>query len=166
MSTNELKNSFPPPSPSQQGVDDFRHAAGRGDKAAVTEFLDKYPAAVNRASIFGDTALVFAAILGRKEIVELLLARGAIVDVPDSNGWTPSLWAALCRHKDIAELLWEKTASPDAKKHREAMKAELELKKSLHPDMPSEEQIRHFIEAAGSGDVNAVTGFLDWHITS
>ncbi|MCE9507217.1 MAG: ankyrin repeat domain-containing protein [Alphaproteobacteria bacterium] len=163
MSEYNLKNAFPSPPPSQQEVDEFRHAAGRGDKAAVTAFLDKYPAAVDHASIFGDTALTYAAQRGRKEIVELLLEKGAITDAPDSTGQTPFMWATENRHKDIAELLWEKTASAAAKDHRRALHAALKEKKSK---TPSAGMVGDFVDAAGRGDVNAVTEFLDQYITA
>jgi ankyrin repeat protein len=163
MSDHSLKNAFPSPSPAQPEVDEFRHAAGRGDKAAVTAFLDKYPAAVDQASAFGDTALVYAAQTGRKEIVELLLARGAIADAPDSTGQTPFMWASEYKRKEIAELLWEKTASESAKKHRRAMHAALKEKKS---HMPSASKISDFVNDAAMGDVNAVTEFLDKYITA
>ena len=163
MSDHGLKNSFPSPPPSQQEVDDFRHAAGRGDKTAVTKFLNKYPAAVSHITIFGDTALVCAAQQGQKKIVELLLARGAIADAPDSVGRTPAIWASLYGRQDIAELLWEKTASTSAKKHWIGKRAEIEFK---NHQLPSETELKSFIDIAGNGHVNAVTELFDRHIIS
>jgi ankyrin repeat protein len=155
MSNHSLKNAFPTPLPSQPEVDEFRHAAGRGDKAAVTAFLDKYPAAVDQVSVFGDTALVCAAQQGRKEIVELLLERGALADLPDSSGWTPFMWASLYGYKDAAEMLWEKTASRAAKDRRKATEDGLKLKKTSLTD------IKNFVDASTKGDINTVAAYLD-----
>jgi ankyrin repeat protein len=159
MPDHELTKAFPTPPPSQQEVDEFRHAASRGDKGAVTAFLDRHPAAVNSLSAFGDTALVCAAQLGRKEIVELLLAKGAIADAPDSGGWTPFMWATLYGHQDAAEMLWEKTVSRAAKDHRKATEAALKLKKSSLTD------IKNLVDASAKGDINTVAAYLERDIT-
>jgi ankyrin repeat protein len=59
----------------------------------------------------GWTPLPFAAGNGHKEIVELLIAEGADVNVKDNNGWTPLHTAT----KEIAELLIAKGVDVNAK---------------------------------------------------
>ena len=51
----------------------------------------------------------------RKEIVELLIAKGADVNVKDKQGSTTLHWAAYHGHKEIAELLIAKGANVNAK---------------------------------------------------
>ena len=45
-----------------------------------------------------------AAVDGRKEIAELLIAQGADVNAKTESGWNPLHRAALDGHKEIAEL--------------------------------------------------------------
>lgn len=160
MTENSLKDAFPSSSPSQVEVDEFRHAAGRGDKTAIAVFLGKYPAAIDSMSSFGDTALIYAVQRNKKEIVELLLDKGAIADASDKTGQTPLMTAIEYRSKDILDLLWEKTASDAAKKHRQAMHAALRKKKAAAPSL---NQVEDFIDAASVGDIAAMTAFLDQH---
>ncbi len=60
------------------------------------------------------SALAAAAESGRKEVVELLLARGADVNKAWQDGWTALHAACLGRHLDIVNLLLEKGADPNA----------------------------------------------------
>ncbi len=79
--------SGPPVSPVQQ----FLLAVEAGDIDAVRRTLDAHPDAVGWKSLNGhdQTPLMWAAGAGRKELCELLLARGAQVDERDSGGFTP-----------------------------------------------------------------------------
>ena len=52
---------------------------------------------------------------GHKEIVELLIAKGAEVNTKDMNGVTPLYSAAGKGHREIAELLISKGADVNAK---------------------------------------------------
>lgn len=58
----------------------------------------------------GDAPLHIAALHGHKEIVELLLANGANVNVKDSEGRTPFDEAIRRGHEDVFELLRKHTA--------------------------------------------------------
>ena len=111
MSDHGLKKRFPSPAPSQQEVDAFVEASGKNDAKAVVSFLDKYADAVDRKnSSHGSTAMTHTAYAGKKEMLELLLARGASVDEKDKSGWTPSMYAAACGDKEFLLLLLDKGA--------------------------------------------------------
>jgi hypothetical protein len=114
---DEYEDSPPPPIPSQKEVDAFVEATGNGDAAAVTAFLDEYAAFIDRRSL-GETALTDAADEGRKEMVELLLARGAQIDAVNQEGDTPLMRAALRGHTDIVRLLLEKGADTGIEDNR------------------------------------------------
>jgi ankyrin repeat protein len=52
------------------------------------------------------TPLAWAARWGRKELAELLIARGAPADEPDAETWaTPLAWAEKMGHMEMAALL-------------------------------------------------------------
>jgi ankyrin repeat protein len=108
-----LKNTFNLPSPAE--LDDFVAAAGRGDAAAVTEFLDAYPAAVDGQDSLGWTALTTAAVAGRKEMAALLLERGAVIDKKNHIGKTALMQAADANQYEVAALLLEKGAAINEK---------------------------------------------------
>ena len=59
--------------------------------------------------------LHYAAGEGRKEIAELLIAKGADVDAKDEEEWTPLHSAAYVGNKEIVELLIAKGADLNAK---------------------------------------------------
>ncbi len=91
-------------------------AARNGDAAAVTRLLDA-GVDVNAKFRYGATALSYACDRGHLEVVKVLLARGADVNVKDTfYGSTPLLWAvspAMARkpqHVEIVRLLLERGA--------------------------------------------------------
>lgn len=59
-----------------------------------------------RDNLLQSTALGWACRWGRKEMVELLIARGAPVNEPEAETWaTPLAWATKMKRSDIAEVL-------------------------------------------------------------
>ena len=110
MPTPSLKNSFPAPPPSQQEVDEFVTAAGKGDMVVVTAFLDKHITSINQKGPLDHTAMTKAAAEGQKEMVELLLKKGAQIDARDNYNWTPLIYAAQRGRTPIVALLLEKGA--------------------------------------------------------
>ena len=94
--------------------------AQRGDLSRAKELLAA-GANPNAKTSFGHCPLHEAAALGNKDMVELLLANGATVDVrvspkgPKSpNQWTPLHFATYEGHKEIAEILISKGADVNA----------------------------------------------------
>ena len=59
-----------------------------------------------RDDLLRSTALGWACRWGRRELVELLMARGAPVNEPGAEPWaTPLAWATKMSHSGIAEVL-------------------------------------------------------------
>lgn len=69
---------------------------------------------INNYTTINRTALSFACLLGRKEIVELILDLGARIEVKDSDHLTPFGVALLHNHIGLAEFLLSKGAYIDA----------------------------------------------------
>jgi hypothetical protein len=84
----------------------------------VVEALLRYGAAVNAVEQWNNgftlTALHAAAgSEGKKEIVKLLLEKGADPDARNGEGWTPLMLAASIRSKEVVELLLAHSAAPN-----------------------------------------------------
>ena len=60
---------------------------------------------MNAKDIWGWTPLHRAAGRDHKEIVELLIAKGANINTKDAEGETPLNWAEEGKHKEITDLL-------------------------------------------------------------
>jgi len=95
-------------------------AAGRGDALLTKQLLDR-GADPNKRTDFGHYAIHEAA-GGHKDVVDLLLAAGADVNVrvspkgPDSpNQWTPLHYAAYGGHAEIGRALLGKGADVNAR---------------------------------------------------
>lgn len=69
-------------------------AAGAGDLEKVTAMLDEDPALVRARDADGSTALHYAAWHGHREVVELLLARGADLDAKNTRYENPPITMA------------------------------------------------------------------------
>jgi ankyrin repeat protein len=114
---NTLNRSFNKPSaPTNEEMRNFVTAASNGDNAAVNAFLDKYPDAIDNLKpdttyIQRETALIDAAGNGRKDIVELLIKRGATVDFVNQAGWTALARAAAGGQAEIVDALLKHGAS-------------------------------------------------------
>jgi ankyrin repeat protein len=69
--------------------------------------------------------LLYAAV--HKEIIELLIAKGADVNAKNNSGWTPLLMAVLGDRKEVIELLIAKGADVNAKDSRKDSRGETPL---------------------------------------
>jgi ankyrin repeat protein len=70
-----------------KGAKQLIDAAEAGDAARVLALLDgPQPPPIDAKDTFGCTALMTAAMSGRREVVALLLGRGARIDTRDRNG--------------------------------------------------------------------------------
>jgi outer membrane protein assembly factor BamB len=84
------------------------NAARSGDAAQVGSLLDK-GVDVNAKGRYGATALFFAADKGHLDVVKLLIARGADINIQDTFYRTrPINWALSNDHADVAIFLLEK----------------------------------------------------------
>jgi ankyrin repeat protein len=84
-----------------------------GDIEAVKQHLAA-GVDVNAKDDDGGTPMYWAAVNGRKEIVELLIAKGADVNAKSKRG-TPLHFAAKGGHREVAKLLIAKGADVNAK---------------------------------------------------
>lgn len=95
---------------------DLFEAAVLGNVQRATALLDADPALLDSFSSDGWTALHLAAFFGQVKIVELLLARGAKLDLKSKNDLnnTPLNAAVAANRLEIARLLLEKGADANA----------------------------------------------------
>ena len=83
-------------------------ATERGDVKLVQRLLQIGNVNVNLQSSTGSTALHIAAALGRLPVVQLLLDRGARLDLRDAEGNSAAALAEKAGHQDIANVLASK----------------------------------------------------------
>ena len=62
--------------------------------ADIVALLNQQPCSVDQANRFGQTALMFASLFGRTEVVEQLRKQGASPDAQDASGRSAADWAA------------------------------------------------------------------------
>lgn len=87
-------------------------ASGNGGRANLVKLLLEHGArdVVNHANIEGDRPLHLASYYGKEDIVRLLLAAGADLDVLDGEGWSSLHRAAYQGRSDTVRLLLERGA--------------------------------------------------------
>jgi ankyrin repeat protein len=107
-----LERGFDPNSVSQTGDIALALAIKEGADKVARRLLAQPGIEIDRASARGETALMMAAISGRLDWVERLVARGAAVNRP---GWTPLHYAASGPDPRIVARLVELGAAIDAR---------------------------------------------------
>jgi hypothetical protein len=78
-----------------------------GDLEKIKSRLKENPSFISFKGCNGDTPLHWAAMQGRKDVVEFLLANKADINARNTSGQTPLHVAALSEQKEIVELLRE-----------------------------------------------------------
>lgn len=125
-------------------TEDIFAAVASGNQQKVKEILEQDPAVVNARNERGDSLLLAAAYAGRREIFQLLLEKGAgvdlfeaaalglgdralqiigrdasLVDAHSHDGWTPLHLAAFFGHRDLVALLLDHGADVDVRSRSE-----------------------------------------------
>ena len=96
-----------------------------------------------RGGKFGDTALTAAAIMGRREMVELLIAFHANVNIQDDDGGTPLIWATVGQHEELVQLLLDAGADPNIRENDGQTALQLAMEHGFT-------NIERFLRAAGA----------------
>ena len=109
-------------------------ACEKGNIEAVKQFLaDGADVNGKDDSYGGGTPLHMATIQDRKEVAELLIAKGSDVNAKNEEGYTPLHYAASNGHKEVTELLIAKGADVNAK----IADGWTALDEVTHPDNPN-----------------------------
>jgi ankyrin repeat domain-containing protein 50 len=94
---------------------EIHEVAGRGDFERAKVLLKNNPDLVSNRDKNGETPLSLAAGAGHADLVKLLLASKADVNVKDNNGATPLYAAAGFGHKSTVQLLLANRADVNAR---------------------------------------------------
>ena len=86
-------------------------AASRRKKTVVDLLLKKSPKMIDNQDADGNTALIYAAVLGFPDIVDSLLKAGAKKDIRNKDGKTALDWATINKNREIINLLDLETAA-------------------------------------------------------
>ena len=93
---------------------DIWAAADAGDLGAIERHLASGAAVNGPDGKSGSTPLLWAAVAGRAEAVELLIRRGADVNAVDRDGGTPLHAAAFLGHEKTVDVLVRNGANVNA----------------------------------------------------
>lgn len=101
-------------SPAQEEIEKFCHAARDGDVSAVSAFLAQYDGGIiNERDSIAARAITWAAFMDRRDVIELLLDKGALIDAGGTKDRPALGWAAQMGYTEAVRLLLERGANPD-----------------------------------------------------
>jgi hypothetical protein len=93
----------------------LRNAASAGDTQAVLAILSRGADVNGKSPDNGGTALMLAAMGGKREMAEMLISNGAEVNAISRDGNTALMFTALFGHRDVMQLLLEHGADTKIK---------------------------------------------------
>ena len=99
------------------GAEKFHDASASGDLKKVDAMLKDNPNLIFSKGSKGETPLHMAALNDRRDVTELLLAKGADVNARDKAQMTPLHLAAEHDHTEVAELLLANKAEVNAQQN-------------------------------------------------
>jgi ankyrin repeat protein len=86
-----------------------------GSTGAISKLLDRHlgTEVINSRTddLVNASPLMVSALKGHKEVVAILLDRGADIEAKDETDWTPLIYAARNGHKEVVELLLDRGAN-------------------------------------------------------
>lgn len=130
--------------PAYADVNELLDKVKNKDVSAVETLLSKGEN-INAANEQGNTALHYAVATGNVQMVELLLAHDADMNIKNNKGWTPLGIAEKKNVGSVYDVLKNKKAADEAKVKKEAeIKAKLEAEKAK---IAAEAKIKAEIEA-------------------
>jgi ankyrin repeat protein len=110
--TNLLTRGFDANAHDEKGETALGLAVHEGSDRVVEVLLNQPKLDINAMNNAGETALMFAALKGRLELSQRLIARGARISQP---GWTPLHYAATGPEPKIVALLLQRGAPIEAR---------------------------------------------------
>jgi ankyrin repeat protein len=114
----------------KSGNNTLMWATKNGHSHTVRALLEKGIEANKRSGENEDAPLAEAARRGFIQVAEVLLSRGAFVDITTRAGWTPLMFAAQAGHVAIVKLLLEHGADVNNKGRDGVTPLKLALKKN------------------------------------
>ena len=88
----------------------FRHflreeVKEKGDIGAISTYFDAHPEDISRGGEDNTTALHYASMEGRLEVVEYLLVKGADITAVDKYGYNALHYASMGGHRSVKDRL-------------------------------------------------------------
>eukprot|EP00931_Biecheleriopsis_adriatica_P077421 TRINITY_DN5099_c0_g1_i1.p1 TRINITY_DN5099_c0_g1~~TRINITY_DN5099_c0_g1_i1.p1 ORF type:complete len:1103 (+),score=207.46 TRINITY_DN5099_c0_g1_i1:37-3309(+) len=91
------------------------HACAQdGDISTLLSLLESFDVSVHEKNDLGETALLVAAKHGKKDVIQILLTRGADIEARDKEGHTALLVASMSIICDTVQLLLDRSADIEA----------------------------------------------------
>ena len=112
----------------KQGVTD-----DAGGKEVIVNFAQSVT--IDKQNNKGYSALMWASEYGHKEVAELLLDKGAQVDLPSANGSTSMIMASRKGHKEVVELLFDRGAKVEVELRGGAKSALAAASRNRHKEV-------------------------------